>query len=222
MPSAVRQRIEAALRRAEIWVRAMQSSNGGWGAFDKDNNRWLITRIPFCDFGEVLDPPSADLTGHKLEALGLLGYGMNDPAVDKAVRYVLSEQEPDGSWFGRWGVNYIYGTGLVLPGLRAVGFDMKDPRIRKAADWLVSKQNSDGGWGESCASYMDESFRGAGPTTPSQTAWALMGLLATGSHDYDAAIVRGVEWLLRHQHMERGTSPTTWGVGSRATALANG
>ena len=200
VPSAVRQRIEAALRRAEIWVRAMQSSNGGWGAFDKDNNRWLITRIPFCDFGEVLDPPSADLTGHKLEALGLLGYGMNDPAVDKAVRYVLSEQEPDGSWFGRWGVNYIYGTGLVLPGLRAVGFDMSDPRMRKAADWPVSKQNSHGGWGESCASYMDESFRGAGPTTPSQTAWALMGLLATGSHDYDAAIARGVEWLLRHQH----------------------
>jgi len=213
VPSALRQRIEEALRRAEVWVRAMQSSNGGWGAFDKDNNRWIITRIPFCDFGEVLDPPSADLTGHKLEALGLLGYGMSDPAVAKAVRYLLREQESDGSWFGRWGVNYIYGTGVVLPGLRAVGFDMKDPRIRKAAEWLASKQNADGGWGESCASYMDESFRGTGPNTPSQTAWALMGLLATGSHDYDSAIVHGVEWLLRHQHHGTWDEPHYTGCG---------
>jgi len=213
VPAPVRQRIEAALQRAEVWVRAMQSSNGGWGAFDKDNNRWLITRIPFCDFGEVLDPPSADLTGHKLEALGLLGYGLSDPAVAKAVRYLLNEQESDGSWFGRWGVNYIYGTGVVLPGLRVVGFDMEDPRIRKAADWLVSKQNPDGGWGESCASYMDEAFRGAGPNTPSQTAWALMGLLATGSHDHDPVIGRGVEWLLHHQQHGTWDEPYYTGCG---------
>ena len=129
------------------------------------------------------------------------------------MQYILSEQEPDGSWFGRWGVNYIYGTGLVLPGLRAVGFDMKDPRIRKAADWLVSKQNPDGGWGESCASYMDESMRADGPTTPSQTAWALIGLLATGSHDYDAAIERGVQWLLRHQHNGTWDEPHYVGCG---------
>jgi len=212
-PAAFRQRIDCAIRRAETWVRAMQSSNGGWGAFDKDNNKWLLTRIPFCDFGEVLDPPSADLTGHKLEALGLLGYDQRDPAVEKAVRYILSEQEPDGSWFGRWGVNYIYGTGLVLPGLRAVGFDMNDPRIRKAADWLVSKQSADGGWGESCASYMDESLRAAGPNTPSQTAWALLGLLATGSHDYDTAIARGVDWLLRHQHNGTWDEPHYVGCG---------
>ncbi|MHC1763219.1 MAG: squalene--hopene cyclase [Verrucomicrobiia bacterium] len=199
-PASYRQRIDQAIRRAEKWVRAMQSSNGGWAAFDKDNDRWILTRIPFCDFGEVLDPPSADLTGHKLEALGTLGFGQDDPAVRKAVQFIMNEQEPDGSWFGRWGVNYIYGTGLVLPGLRAVGFDMNDPRVRRAAAWLVSKQSADGGWGESCASYMDESLRAAGPNTPSQTAWALIGLLATGNHDYDAAILKGVHWLLRHQH----------------------
>lgn len=199
VPDSCRQRIDTAIQRAETWVRAMQCSNGGWAAFDKDNDTWLLTQIPFCDFGEVLDPPSADLTGHKLEALGLMGYDQSDPAVRKAVQYILSEQEPDGSWFGRWGVNYIYGTGLVLPGLRAVGFDMNSPSIRKAADWLVSKQSPDGGWGESCASYMDDSFRAAGPNTPSQTAWALMGLLAIGGHGYDASITRGVEWLLRHQ-----------------------
>jgi len=121
VPSSYWPRIQAAIARAETWVRAMQSSNGGWGAFDKDNDKWILTRIPFCDFGEVLDPPSADLTGHKLEALGLMGCGLDDPAVKKAVAYVLSEQESDGSWFGRWGVNHIYGTALVLPGLRAVG-----------------------------------------------------------------------------------------------------
>ncbi|MGB9601700.1 MAG: squalene--hopene cyclase, partial [Limisphaerales bacterium] len=156
-------RIDYALKRAETWVRAMQSSNGGWGAFDKDNNKWFLTLIPFCDFGEVLDPPSADLTGHKLEALGCLGYTMDDPAVKRAVDYIMSEQEPDGSWFGRWGVNHLYGTALVLPGLRAVGFNMKDPRILKAAEWIASHQSKDGGWGESCASYMDDAFRGNGP-----------------------------------------------------------
>ncbi|HOP98880.1 MAG TPA: squalene--hopene cyclase [Verrucomicrobiota bacterium] len=209
----LRDRIQTAIQRAEDWARAMQSSNGGWAAFDKDNNKWILTRIPFCDFGEVLDPPSADLTGHKLEALGLLGYDLRDPAVKRAVDFIMAEQEPDGSWFGRWGVNYIYGTGLVLPGLRAVGFDMNDPRIRKAADWLVSKQSPDGGWGESCASYMDENWRALGPNTPSQTAWALMGLLAVGGHDYDAAIARGVEWLLRHQRNGTWDEPHYVGCG---------
>jgi squalene-hopene/tetraprenyl-beta-curcumene cyclase len=213
VPAPLRQRIDTAIRRAETWVRAMQSSNGGWGAFDKDNNKWILTRIPFCDFGEVLDPPSADLTGHKLEALGSLGYDLKDPAVAKAVNFILSEQEADGSWFGRWGVNYIYGTGLVLPGLRAVGYNMNDPRIRKAADWLVSKQSPEGGWGESCASYMDDSLRAAGPKTPSQTAWALLGLLAMGTRDYDAAITRGVNWLLRTQRNGTWDEPHYAGCG---------
>jgi squalene-hopene/tetraprenyl-beta-curcumene cyclase len=198
-PSSFRPRIDAAIGRAETWTRAMQSSNGGWGAFDKDNNKWVLTRVPFCDFGEVLDPPSADLTGHKLEALGLMGYGLDDPTVKKAVQFILNEQEPDGSWFGRWGVNHIYGTALVLPGLRAVGFDMTDRRVGKAVEWLVSKQSPDGGWGESCGSYMDDSLRATGPTTPTQTAWALIALLATGDHQNDDSIARGVQWLLRHQ-----------------------
>jgi squalene-hopene/tetraprenyl-beta-curcumene cyclase len=211
VPGELRKRIDAAVRRAETWVRAMQSSNGGWGAFDKDNNRWVLTRIPFCDFGEVLDPPSADLTGHKLEALGLMGYNMSDPAVKRAVDYVMSEQEPEGSWFGRWGVNHLYGTALVLPGLREAGFNMEDPRILRTAEWLASKQSKDGGWGESCASYMDDAMRAAGPNTPSQTAWALIGLLAIGNHDYDSAIHRGVNWLLAHQ--KNGTWDEPYYVG---------
>src|SRR5690606_37337299 len=153
--------------------RAMQTSNGGWGAFDKDNHSHALTQIPFCDFGEVLDPPSADLTGHKLEALGLMRYGLEDPAVKRAVDYIFHEQEADGPWFGRWGVNYIYGTALVLPGLKQVGVDMNDPRLRKAAAWLIAKQNDDGGWGEVCGSSMDDTLRGVGPSTPSQTGWAL-------------------------------------------------
>jgi squalene-hopene/tetraprenyl-beta-curcumene cyclase len=213
VPPSFHPRIDAAIRRAEVWVRAMQSSNGGWAAFDKDNNRAILTQTPFCDFGEVLDPPSADLTGHKLEALGLMGYDRSDPAVSKAVDYVLSEQEPEGSWFGRWGVNHIYGTALVLPGLRAVGFDMNDPRIRKTARWLVSKQSRDGGWGESCASYMDDALRAAGPNTPSQTAWALIGLLAIGGHEQDAAIRRGVDWLLQHQNHGTWDEPHYVGCG---------
>lgn len=213
VPPAFRQRIEVAIRRSEVWVRAMQCSNGGWAAFDKDNNEWILTRIPFCDFGEVLDPPSADLTGHKLEALGLLGYDLSDPAVSKAVRFILEEQEPDGSWFGRWGVNYIYGTALVLPGLRAVGSGMNDPRVRTAAAWLVSKQSADGGWGESCGSYINDSLRAAGPNTPSQTAWALIGLIAVGGHDHDGAITRGLDWLLRHQHNGTWDEPHYVGCG---------
>ncbi len=213
VPASWHPRINAAIKRAEVWVRAMQSSNGGWGAFDKDNDKWVLTQIPFCDFGEVLDPPSADLTGHKLEAFGLMGYKMEDPAVQRAVSYVMSEQEPEGSWFGRWGVNHIYGTALVLPGLRAVGFDMNDPRIRKTGAWLVSKQSPDGGWGETCASYMDDALRASGPNTPSQTAWALIGLLAIGGHEYDDAIRRGVQWLLDHQRDGTWDEPHYVGCG---------
>jgi squalene-hopene/tetraprenyl-beta-curcumene cyclase len=227
-PESYRARIDRAFERAEVWLRAMQSSNGGWGAFDKDNHTKALTQIPFCDFGEVLDPPSADLTGHKLEALGLMGYGMEDPAVKRAVDYIMAEQEPEGPWFGRWGVNYIYGTALVLPGLQAVGFDMGDRRIRKAGDWLLAKQNADGGWGESCGSYMDDALRGVGPSTPSQTGWALMGLLAMNTHDYDESIRRGLDYLLRTQkegtweQLEyTGTGFPGYGVGERIRLSGN-
>ena len=177
----------------------MQCSNGGWGAFDRNNTSSLVTKIPFCDFGEVLDPPSVDVTGHAVEALSAVGADANDPTVAAAVTYMRREQEPDGSWFGRWGVNYIYGTGAVLPALDAVGFDGESPEVQKAARWIVDHQNDDGGWGETCASYMDDSLRGVGPSTASQTAWALISLLATGSHAYDEAIRRGVAYLLNTQ-----------------------
>jgi squalene-hopene/tetraprenyl-beta-curcumene cyclase len=198
-PLRARPRVEGAVRRAVAWCLGMQSSNGGWGAFDKDNDKLIITKIPFCDFGEALDPPSSDVTAHMVEALALLGYDRSHPAVDRAYRFLRSEQEPDGSWFGRWGVNHIYGTAAVLPALAAIGEDMSQSYVRKAADWIVSHQNDDGGWGETCASYMDERLRGVGASTASQTAWALMTLLAIGSPEYDDSICRGLSYLIKRQ-----------------------
>ncbi len=150
-------RIRAVIDRALAWTLAMQSSNGGWAAFDKDNDRQILTKIPFCDFGEALDPPSADVTAHVLEALGLLGFDKHHRAVERGYKFLRSEQESDGSWFGRWGVNHIYGTAAVLPALAAIGEDMSQDYVRRAADWVVAHQNDDGGWGETCASYMDDS-----------------------------------------------------------------
>jgi squalene-hopene/tetraprenyl-beta-curcumene cyclase len=201
----------------------MQSSNGGWAAFDKDNDWTIITTIPFCDFGEALDPPSADVTAHVLEALALLGFDRQHAAVARAYKFIRSEQESDGSWFGRWGVNHIYGTGAVLPALAALGEDMTQPYVRSAADWLLAHQNADGGWGETCASYMDDTLRGRGPTTASQTAWALLALLALGGHDYDRAIRRGVGYLVDAQRADgtwdepyhTGTGFPGYGFGSR-------
>jgi squalene-hopene/tetraprenyl-beta-curcumene cyclase len=216
-------RIRATVDRALAWTLAMQSSNGGWAAFDKDNDRLIITKIPFCDFGEALDPPSADVTAHVLEALGLLGFDRNHAAVARGYRFLRKEQEPDGSWFGRWGVNYVYGTAAVLPALAAIGEDMAQPYIRAAADWLVAHQNGDGGWGETCASYMDDALRGRGPSTASQTAWALLALLATGSRDYERVIRRGVGFLLDTQRSDgtwdepyyTGTGFPGYGFGAR-------
>ncbi|MGM9991353.1 MAG: squalene--hopene cyclase [Candidatus Bruticola sp.] len=192
--------IDIALKRGFQWLRALRSANGAWGAFDKNNDCELVCQIPFCDFGEVLDPPSADVTAHVIEAYGTAGQTIHQSAMlRQAVNYLRQEQEADGSWFGRWGVNYIYGTGLVLPALQSVGVDMQSPWIKKAADWLVSVQKSDGGWGESCATYMDPSLKGQGSATPSQTAWALMGLLAMEDHSYDQYILKGLSWLTSHQ-----------------------
>jgi squalene-hopene/tetraprenyl-beta-curcumene cyclase len=195
------------------WILAMQSANGGWGAFDRDNNSALVTRIPFADFGEILDPPSVDVTAHVVEALGLLGYNRRQPAVGRALAYIYSEQEEDGSWFGRWGVNYIYGTAAVLPALKAVGENMHTGRIRRAAGWVVDHQNTDGGWGESCASYMDDRYRGRGTSTASQTAWALIALVAADSHDYDDAIWRGAAWLIATQREGTWEEPQYTGTG---------
>ncbi|HWQ28486.1 MAG TPA: squalene--hopene cyclase, partial [Dehalococcoidia bacterium] len=187
-----------AAERALRWLRAMQSSNGGWGAFDRDNTKTFVTRIPFADFGATIDPPSEDVTAHIVETFSLYGARPEEPMMRRAIEYLSRTQEPDGSWFGRWGVNYVYGTGAVLPALAAVGADRSDPRVRKAVRWLVEHQNPDGGWGETCASYDDPSLRGRGRSTASQTAWALLGLLAAGEL-HSEAVRRGVEYLVRTQ-----------------------
>ena len=192
-------RLTEALERALEFVLGLQCRDGGWGAFDRDNDSPWVCRIPFCDFGEALDPPSVDVTAHVVEALGCLGRDMNDPIVARAVRYMRSEQESEGSWFGRWGVNHIYGTGAVLPALEAVGENMSADYVQRACRWLVAHQNPDGGWGESCASYMDDSLRGKGESTASQTAWALMGLLAAHQQEFRPAIEAGVGYLLETQ-----------------------
>jgi squalene-hopene/tetraprenyl-beta-curcumene cyclase len=178
----------------------MQSRSGGWGAFDADNDSRLVASLPFCDFGEVTDPPSADVTAHIIEMLA--GEPDVDPAVlDRAVQWLWSEQEPDGSWFGRWGVNYVYGTGAAVPALIAAGVERHDPRIRRAVEWLQIHQNDDGGWGEDLRSYVDADWRGRGTSTASQTAWALLALIAAGDGRSPGA-ERGVEWLVRTQRRD--------------------
>ncbi|UCH86237.1 MAG: squalene--hopene cyclase, partial [Dehalococcoidia bacterium] len=187
-----------ALERGLQWLLSMQGKNGGWGSFDVNNTRRLVTQIPFCDFGEVIDPPSEDVTAHIVELLGRLGYDKTFPPVSRALDYLRREQQPSGCWFGRWGVNYVYGTGAALPALQAVGEDMGQDYIRRAVRWLIEHQNEDGGWGETCASYADPDLRGKGPSTASQTAWALLGLSAGGQGASEAAM-RGVNYLLETQ-----------------------
>lgn len=191
--------VEQAIEKGVNWLFGMQCKNGGWGAFDKDNDKRYLTKIPFCDFGEALDPPSVDVTAHIIEAFGKLGFSKSHPNIARAIDYLKSEQEADGAWFGRWGVNYVYGTGAVLPALEAIGEDMSQPYIRKASDWLILHQNDDGGWGESCASYMDPGAMGRGASTASQTAWALMALAAAGRRDDESAIADGVQFLIDRQ-----------------------
>ena len=140
----------------------MQCKNGGWGSFDKDNTKMIFQYIPFADHNAMLDPPTVDITGRMLEMLAVYGYTRDDKRVEKAIKFIFSEQEPDGSWFGRWGVNYIYGTFLVLRGLDAIGVDHLEPQIQQAAEWIRMVQNADGGWGETCGSYDDPDTRGVG------------------------------------------------------------
>jgi squalene-hopene/tetraprenyl-beta-curcumene cyclase len=191
----------------------MQSASGGWGAFDKDNNKKIMTKIPFCDFGEALDPPSVDVTAHIVEAFGKLGISREHPAMVRALDYIRREQEADGAWFGRWGVNYIYGTGAVLPALAAIGEDMSQPYIGRACDWIVKYQQENGGWGESCASYMDIAMAGRGAATASQTAWALMALLAVGRPQDREAIERGCQFLVERQVDGSWVEPEFTGTG---------
>jgi len=185
------------------WIVGMQSSNGGWGAYDVDNTSDLPNHIPFCDFGEVTDPPSEDVTAHVLECFGSFGYDDAWKVIRRAVEYLKREQRPDGSWFGRWGVNYLYGTGAVVPALKAVGIDVREPFIQKALDWVEQHQNPDGGWGEDCRSYEDPAYAGKGASTPSQTAWALMALIAGGRAESDS-VRRGVQYLVETQRPDGG------------------
>ncbi len=185
-----------ALRRAEAWVRDMQSKNGGWGAFDIDNDKRYLNHIPFADHGALLDPPTADVTGRCLALLGQMGRGRHDPAVARGLEFLRCEQEPDGSWFGRWGTNYIYGTWSVLTALNAVGEDMRQPYVEKAVAWLKNRQRDDGGWGEDGATYWRERRAECHSSTPSQTAWALLALMAARAVD-DPAVTRGIAWLAR-------------------------
>jgi squalene-hopene/tetraprenyl-beta-curcumene cyclase len=191
-----------AIRRGVDWLLAMQSGNGGWGAFDVDNDRRVMTQLPVCDFGEVIDPPTEDVTAHVVEALVHCGVDAAHPAVRRGVAYLLREQRADGSWWGRWGVNHVYGTGAVLPALAAAGQDMGAPPARRAVDWLARHQNDDGGWGERVESYRDPAWVGRGPSTASQTAWALLALLAASPEHPEVA--RGIGYLARTQREDGG------------------
>jgi squalene-hopene/tetraprenyl-beta-curcumene cyclase len=185
-------------QRAIDWVFAMQCKSGGWASFDKDNTKKIFEFIPFADHNAMIDPPTVDITGRILEMLSAYGYTRRDPRVEKAVQFILREQEPDGSWYGRWGVNYLYGTFLVLRGLEAMGYWNHEPAIQQAAEWIRMVQNADGGWGETCGSYDDPTTRGIGPSTPSQTAWAVLGLLAAGDTRSDS-VAKGIRWLVDRQ-----------------------
>jgi squalene-hopene/tetraprenyl-beta-curcumene cyclase len=187
----------AAIDRGLRWITGMQSKDGGWAAFDADNTSELPTRLPFCDFGAVVDPPSADVTAHVVEALAAEGQAGSRPA-RRGVVWLLRAQERDGSWFGRWGANYVYGTGAVVPALIAAGVRPEKPAIRRAVTWLEEHQNPDGGWGEDLRSYDDPSLAGQGESTASQTAWALLALLAAGE-GAGPAVEAGIRWLCEHQ-----------------------
>ena len=195
-----------ACRAAAAWAMTMQCKAGGWAAFDVDNTQDIFNRMPYGDLKAMIDPPTADLTGRVLEMLGHLESKLGEKhytsaQVQHALNFLLSLQEKDGAWWGRWGVNYIYGTYLALVGLEAVGFEMKRDEVRRAAEWLRSVQNADGGWGETCESYVKPELRGQGPTTASQTAWALMGLMAAGDYQSEA-VKRGIEFLLERQNAD--------------------
>jgi squalene-hopene/tetraprenyl-beta-curcumene cyclase len=192
--------IEASVGRGITWSTGMQSKDGGWGAFDADNTRELVYEIPFADFGAMIDPPSADVTAHMVEMLAAEGQATS-LAARRGVEWLLRNQEPDGSWFGRWGANYLYGTGAVLPALEAAGLGRSHPAIQRAVAWLHRVQNADGGWGEDLRSYDDPGqWSARGESTASQTAWAMLALLAAG--DDSPALERGAQWLAQTQRRD--------------------
>jgi squalene-hopene/tetraprenyl-beta-curcumene cyclase len=206
------ERQRAAEQRAVRWLIGMQSSDGGWAAFDVDNNWQVLNKVPFADHNAMLDPTCPDITGRVLEALCKRGMTADDPPIERAVSYLLEHQKEDGSWFGRWGVNYIYGSFLAMRGLRAARTPVAGDAIAAGAAFLYRVQNADGGWGESCASYLTHAFV-SGPGTPSQTAWALLGLAAAGDTG-SGAVRRGLAWLLERQNADGSwDEPHTTGTG---------
>ncbi len=192
------ERMRAAIRRGLAWLLSMQNADGGWGAFDHENNRQFLNTVPFADHNAMLDPSTADVTARALECLGQMGWPASDPAIARAHAFLRREQTREGAWYGRWGVNYIYGTSGVLRALEAAGVGSSQ-EARRGAEWLRSVQNDDGGFGETILSYYDDSLKGRGPSTASQTAWGLIGLLASAGPD-DHAAVRAAEWLISHQN----------------------
>jgi len=194
-----RARYRAAIDRAAEWVLGMQSRNGGWGAFDADNTHFYLNHLPLADHGALLDPPTADVSARCLGFLAQLGYSSDHPAMAAVLAFLRREQESDGSWFGRWGTNYVYGTWSVLAALNAAGVDPAAPEMRRAVAWLLARQRADGGWGESSESYYPGQPRGeAAFSTASQTAWALLGLMAAGEAA-NPAVSRGIAYLVASQ-----------------------
>lgn len=189
------ERYRDAIARGAEWIIGMQSENGGWGAFDADNEHYFLNHIPFADHGALLDPPTADVTARCIGMLGQLGYDRDHPTIARAIAFLKREQEADGSWFGRWGTNHIYGTWSVLAALNAIGEDMDQPWVRRAVDWLKTFQRADGGWGEDCASYWRERRGEAKASTASQTAWAVLGLMAAGEVDSES-VRHGIAYLM--------------------------
>ena len=194
-------RHQAALQRGINWCLGMQSKNGGFASFDKDNTKEWLNAIPFGDLKALVDPPTEDITARILEMLGAFGHGLDHPAAERALAFLRHTQHPDGPWWGRWGVNYLYGTWSVLVALKRIGEDMSRPYVRRAVDWVKARQNPDGGWGEVCESYRDPDLMGKGPSTASQTAWSLLGLIAAGEVQ-TPGVKAGVDYLVKTQNAQ--------------------
>jgi squalene-hopene/tetraprenyl-beta-curcumene cyclase len=213
VPTNNPKRRDASFKRGLDWMMTFQCRDGGWASFDKDCTKSVLEKVPFADHNAMLDPECADITARILELLGYENYSLENPQVQKALDFIREHQEEDGSWYGRWGVNYIYGTWQVIRGLRALNINMQEPWLQKAREWLESVQQPDGGWGERCNTYDDPVFKGRGPSTASQTAWAVMGLCAFDD-PHLPALERGIDYLIRMQNSDGSwTEHETTGTG---------